>query len=154
MVRVLCVDAARLQLPEATSAHLQLQSYKLVGDNIDKSVRAWYLRYDGGYGNRSLHYFHYYAVLNWIDFSGIPDVHPHTCHNSPQQIAVSLLPSADDVLILKHLFATHVSRVLRTHMPFFKSTFRDVTEWHIEHRYYSEMSTKSHVVCIQIVFYD
>ena len=48
MVRVLCVDAARLQLPEATSAHLQLQSYKLVGDNIDKSVRAQYLRYDGG----------------------------------------------------------------------------------------------------------
>ena len=61
------------------------------------------LHYDGGYGNRSLHYFHYYAVLNWIDFSGIPDVHPHTCHNSPQQIAVSLLPSADDDSILKHV---------------------------------------------------
>ena len=153
-MRVLRVDAARLQLPEATSAHLQLQSYKRVGDNIDKSVRARYLRFDVGYKNRSLHYFHYYAVLNWIDFSGIPDVHPHTCHNSPQQIAVSLLPSADDDSILKHLFATHVSRVLCTHMPFFKSSFRDVAEWHIKHHYYSEMSTKSHVVCVQIVLYD
>ena len=151
MVRVLCVDAARLQLPEATSAHLQLQSYKLVEDNIDKSVRARYLHYDGGYGNRSLYYFHYYEVLNRIDFSGIADVHPL---NSPQQIAVSLLPSADNDSILKHLFATHMSRVLCTHMPFFKSTFGDVAEWHIEHCYYSEMSTKSHLVCIQIVLYD
>ena len=74
-----------------------------MGDNINKSVRARHQRYDGGYGNRSLHYFHYYAVLNWIDFSGIPDVYPHTCHNSPQQIAVSLLPSADDDSILNHV---------------------------------------------------
>ena len=142
-------EAVRPQLPEAhsaTSAHLQLQSYKLVGDNIDKSVRARYLRYDGGYGNRSLHYVHYFAVLNRIDFSGLPDVHPHTCQNSPQQIAVSLLPSADDDAILRHLFVTHVSRILCTHIPFFKSTFGDVVEWHIEHSYYSAMSTKSHVV--------
>ena len=142
-------EAVRPQLPEAhnaTSAHLQLQSYKLVGDNIDKSVRARYLRYDSGYGNRSLHYFHYYAVLNRIDFSDLPDVHPHTCQNSPRQIVVSLLPSADDDAILRHLFVTQVSRILCTHIPFFKSTFGDVIEWHIEHRYYSAMSTKSHVV--------
>ena len=138
--------------PTAASTQLQLLSYKLVGDNIDKSVKARYMRLGTHHVNQSLHYFHYFAVLNRIDFSSFPDVHPQTCLNSPKQIAHSLLPSAGDDAKLRQLFVTHVSRILCTNIPFFKNTFGDIVEWHIEHQYYSEMSRKSHVVCLDITF--
>ena len=69
-----CTGALRpQQLPGSPTAstpstQLQLQSYKLVGDNIDKCVRAQYIRFESGHDNKSLHYFHYFAVLNRIDF--------------------------------------------------------------------------------------
>lgn len=140
-----CLSSQPSDADPPSCKQLQLQSYKLVGDNIDKSVKARYMRFEGGH-NKSLHYFHYFAVLNRVDFSAYPDVRPDLCLNSPMQIALSLLPSTDDDITLKHLFMTHISRVLCTHIPFFKSTFEDVVEWHIVHRYYGEMSTKSQVV--------
>lgn len=134
----------------STSTQLQL-SYKLVGDNIDKSVKTRYMCLEGGH-NQSLHYFHCFAVLNRIDFTEFPDVQPQLCLNSPDNIALTLLPSAEDDQTLKNLFMTHVSRILCTHIPFFKASFEDVVEWHIVHQYYQEMSTKSQVVCTYIVF--
>lgn len=47
------------------------KGFKLVGDNIDKNVRASYQRI--GRTTRSLHYFHTYAVLDRVDFSGLSD---------------------------------------------------------------------------------
>lgn len=101
--------------PPASSQHL---SYKLVGDNLDKSVKARYLRVEGS-RNQSLHNFHSFAVRDRIDFSSLPDVLPHSCLNSPKQRALALLPSTDDDNALKELFGTHVSRILAKHIPYF-----------------------------------
>lgn len=49
--------------------------YKLVGDNIDMSVKARYVQV-GVSRNRSLHYFHTFAVKNRVDLRHLPDVHP------------------------------------------------------------------------------
>ena len=43
-------------------------TFKLCGDNIDKTVKARYMNSDEGF-NRSLHYFHSYAVLDRIYLS-------------------------------------------------------------------------------------
>lgn len=123
----------------------QSLSFKLVGDNLDKNVKARYMCV-GGSHNQSYHFFHSFAVLDRIDFSTLPDVHPHLCLNSPKKRALAILPSIDDDTTLRKFFVTHVSRVLVKHMAFFKLTFEDVVEWHIRHQYYTEMSAKSEVV--------
>ena len=119
--------------------------YKLVGDNIDKGMKTRSMRAES-HRNQSLHYFHAFATRNRIDFSDYPDVHPHTCKDSPIHRASSLLPSKEDDNFLRHNFGIIVSRILTQHMPFFKHTFDDVVEWHIRHQYYAEMSSKSVVV--------
>ena len=123
----------------------QHRSFKLVGDNLDTSVKARYMRMEGS-RNQSLHYFHAFAVLDRISFSHLPDVFPHTCLNSPKQLALEMLPSTIDDKALSLLFETHISRILCKHIPFFKVTFEDIVQWHIHHRHYDEMSTKSKVV--------
>ncbi len=134
-------------LPSTSLAISQYLSYKLVADNLDKNIKARYLRVEGR-RNQSLHYFHAIAVRDRIDFSSLPDVLPHSCLNSPKERALALLPSKDDDKALKQLFGTHVSRILAKHIPFFKLTFEDVIDWHIEHEYYKEMSAASQVVSI------
>ena len=122
----------------------KIVGYKIVGDNLDKTVKARYMR--DGARNQSLHYFHFFGVKNRVDLSNVPDVHPQTCMPSPELKSVMLLPSAEDDKELHRLFAVHVSRVLATHVPYFKLAFDDVVEWHIKHKYYSEMSMASEVV--------
>ena len=71
---------------------------------------------------------------------------PHSCANSPDKNAALLLPSVEDDKAMRNLFVTHVSRILTTHMKYFKLTFDDVVDWHHVHEYYEEMSEKSSVV--------
>ena len=118
---------------------------KIVGDNIDKTVKARYMR-TGSHRNQSLHYFHSLALRSRIDFSHLPNVYPDTCSPSPLKLAESLLPSASDDQSLRDLFIMHVSRVLSTHIPFFEFAFEDVVEWHRKHDYYKQMSSESVVV--------
>ena len=125
------------------------RGYKLVGDNLDIGVKMRYMRLER-YRNKSHHYFHCYAVQNRIDHSDKPDVHPDTCLPSPLHTASTLLPSLADDEMLRNDLVTYVSRILTEHMPFFKHTFEDVVEWHIQHRYYKQMSDKSVVVCLYI----
>ena len=80
-------------------------SFKIVIDNIDMSVKSRFMRVDT-YRNKSLHYINSYAVLGRINFSRLPDVHPHTCSNSPDKNALLLLPSADDDKSIKSLYDT------------------------------------------------
>ena len=91
-------------------------------------------------------YFNSFALCDRISFNHLPDVFPHTCFNSPKQRALSMLPSKKDDEALALMFETHISRILCTHIPFFKTSFEDIVEWHIRHRYYDEMSAKSEVV--------
>lgn len=141
------LDIREPSIPQAPVVPAQISGFKLVGDNIDFGIKARYMR-SNQYSNHSRHYFHSFAVQNRIDLSDYSDTYPHSCLDQPKRRAESLLPSsADDAAILNNI-ATLVSRVLAEHMPFFKQTFEDVTNWHIKHKYYEEMSSKSVVVRI------
>ena len=57
-----------------------------------------------------------------------------------------LLPNKDDDTQIHNEFAILLSRMLCTHIKFFKDTFADVIDWHIPHKFTAEMSKKSVVV--------
>lgn len=125
--------------------------YKLVGDNVDGSDKARFLRLKGCQDqDHSYHCFHFCGIRNRIDHSRYPDVHPDTCLDSPLCRAKLLLPSKRDDTALRNEIAILVSRVLTDHMPYFKHTFDGIVDWHIKHKYYSEMSTKSDVVSLHV----
>ena len=48
--------------------------FKLIGDNIDKNIYQSFQRLN--YGTKSLHYFHPFALLDRVDFSGLSDEPP------------------------------------------------------------------------------
>lgn len=99
-----------------------------------------------GHRNKSLHYFHSFAIQDRVDFSHLPDSFPSSCANSAKKIAIGLLPDADDDKALHESFTTHISRILVTNIPYFKFTFGDVVQWHIPHEFSEEMSTRSVIV--------
>lgn len=121
-----------------------MSTFKLCGDNIDKTVKRRYMRSDRG--NISLHYFHIYATLDRVDVSSLSVSPLPTCLPSPENISESLLPSASDDIKIKKNFAVLVSRVMATHLKFFSFSFEDVIQWHIPHKFSAEMSMKSTVV--------
>lgn len=118
--------------------------FRICGDNIDKTIRTRYMRSDRK--NSSLHYFHSYAVLNRIDASSLSDENPDIHQLDGKVVANSILPSQNDDAALKKNIAKLISRVLVENLEFFKFSFEDVIEWHIEHQFYSEMAKKSDVV--------
>ena len=123
--------------------------YRLCGDNIDKTVKQRYMRFDA-HKTKSLHYFHSYAVANRIDFSFLSEMTPPLPSVNIQQLAISLLPSPEDDVALRNNFATLISRILFENMDFFKFTFDGVIKWHIKHEFYDQMSRKSDVVSMAI----
>ena len=126
---------------KTSSQSHQSLSYKLVGDNVDKNIKARYIRMDV-YSNQSLHCFHSFAVMNRVDFSHLFPVSFH----SSQEIVKSLLPSASHDTVLYSHIITIISRILYTNMSFFKVSFDGCVQWHIKHKFYQQMSTKSIVV--------
>ena len=116
--------------------------YKLVGDNLDITVNARYLRSDQ-FQNQSLHFFLSFAILDRVNMGGLSNHLPATCNNSPLNIALELLPSVENDANLFKNIAILISRVLVTHIPLFQFAFSDVTTWHIQHKFYKEMSKKS-----------
>ena len=119
--------------------------YQLCGDNIGKNVKRRYYRADQP-GTRSLHYFHYYALKDRIDFSGL-DEEPIECiQQDVKQVALSLLPSAEDDEALQKNICILISRVLYDNVPYFKQSFDGTIEWHIQHEFTREMSKKSELV--------
>lgn len=81
--------------------------FKICGDNIDKMLNSRYMRLDRQ--NRSLHYFHSFAVQNRVNFSGLEDV----CSSSiphAEEIAKSIVPSLADDQKLKKKTLQYSSR--------------------------------------------
>ena len=118
----------------------QVKGVKIVGDNIDKSVKPRFMRSD--HQNKSLHYFHCYAVRDRFDLS-MPDEYP----DIPDQPKLEdLLPSESDISKMKAYFAIHVARTLCKYMSYFTEDFSDVIPEHLEHVMSSQMSLKSDVV--------
>ena len=129
-----------------------ITTYKLVGDNIDFSVKARYSRSDSP-KDQSVHYFHYMAVRDRTDFSDYSSEKADTCLNSADKMAKFLLPTKEcDDQLTNHL-AVLVSRIIVSHMPYFRFAFSDVVSWHIDHPYYEDMSKKSEVVSILCTFF-
>ena len=115
-------------------------SYKLVGDNIDLSIKPRYMRYDR-FKHQSLHYFHMYAVQNRINVSDLCRQKKGTTPVPISEIASSLLPSKAD-----GTFAIFIARTLVDHLSFFSVTFSGISIHHTPHKYAKEMLHKSIVV--------
>lgn len=123
--------------------------YKIVGDNIDITVNARYMRWER-HQNQSLHFFHSFAVHDRINLEGLSTQLAATCNPSPRNMALALLPSTENDTNLLSNIATLISRIIVTHIPLFHFAFSDVTNWHIQHRFYSSMSKKSEVVSVHM----
>ena len=80
--------------------------YKIVGDNIDKNIRANIQRLN--HQTKSLHYFHSFAVRDHVDFSGLSDVTPHHVKIDP----ATLLPRPVDLTALLKELQAIVSRCI------------------------------------------
>lgn len=92
-------------------------TFKIVGDNIAKSVKPRFRCYDSQ--SKSLHYFNHYAVKDCTDIShlsGIPTPLPSRDYLA---LAESLLPSSQDNETLANNSSTHFSRILTSNMSFF-----------------------------------
>ena len=141
------VDTDTLMVPSETTA--VINNYKLLGDNIDLTIKSCFMRMDS-HRNDSYHFFHCCAVKDRIDLSHLPFKKPDTCLNSVEKMTLELLPNIDCDAELTSSIAVIVSRVLATYMKFFSFAVGDVVTWHIEHAHYREMSMKSEVVGISI----
>ena len=122
-----------------------LPLYKIVGDNVDRNIVARYMRTN--HKVKSLHYYHSFAVRDRISVVDLSAEKPSLCLPSPDVVACSLLPQSvdDDTLYenIKILF----SQVLVETLFCLETTFSDLIIRHIHHRQYSEMSSKSIIVC-------
>ena len=114
--------------------------YKLVFDNIDKTVKPRHMRIDSQ--TKSLHYVQAYAVKDRIDYS----CEASERNRDSEVNLYDILPSAHDYQKLKNNFAVHVSRVITSHLDFFKEDFKGLSQQHIQHKYSKEMSKKSEIV--------
>ena len=97
--------------------HSQWSGFKIVGDNLDKTVKPRHMRSDNQ--NKSLHYFHSMAVKDRIDFSSLSDTPSKKSTPSLKSVTQSLLPTSTDNQILRKHFTIHISRILAENMPFF-----------------------------------
>lgn len=91
------------QIDHDDTAIQQTQHFKIVGDNIDKTVNPSFWRIESM--SSSFHYFHYYAALDRIDVSGLSDLVPLGTLDIPK-----LLPSLQDIDLLKSHYITLISR--------------------------------------------
>lgn len=128
--------------PECHHSPPSLETYRLVGDNIDKDIKPRNMTSE--HQTQSLHYFHMYAVKDRVDLSGYSNEVPQP--DSDHMNLETLLPGRDDVKMLHDNFALLVGWVLRKYMPFFEK-FGIGLGRHIYHEHSDAMSAKSEVVC-------
>ena len=129
-----------------------IRGYKIVGDNVDKSINPRYYRTDQL--KTDCHYYHLYAVKNRIDFTHLSDQQPHHVPITAARETDKFLPSTSDDEALQTTFKIYVARVLITHCAFFETSFSDLSVHHIPHIYSQEMSNKSNVVRLNAHMYN
>ena len=135
--------------PNATDTCPEVKStnagYKLVFDNLDRSIKPRYMRQD--LQKILLHYVQAYAVRDQINYSSISQ------EQRSETDLYDILPHSEDYCILKERFLVHVSRVIMTYLDFFKVNFKGLTPRHILHKYSTEMCYKSEVVILFLYFH-
>ncbi len=127
----------------ASESDFSLKTFKIVGDNLDKTVRPRDMRID--HQSRSLHYFHMYAVRDRIDLSRYEDSTSLPTVTLADIDFNQFFPSTADSATLINNFTTMVARVLVKRVPFFKG-FASCVDRHIKHDFDKEMGEKSEVV--------
>lgn len=115
--------------------------FKLVGDNIDKTVHPRRQRSDRQ--TKSLHYFNTMAVRDRIDMSVFSDEEKMLDLSTVN--LDSLLPDEIDIKAIRTNFSVLVSRVLVKYLPAFQ-VLQSVVSKHITHQHSKEMSQRSEVV--------
>lgn len=114
-------------------------SYILVGDNIDKTIRARNMTMD--HQNQSLHFFHCYAALDRINFTNAIPL------GQPADLPLSIfLPDLADCTKLRENYTILIGREVVKKLTYFK-IFEKCLPKHIPHAHSQEMSRKSTVVC-------
>ena len=125
-------------------------TYSLMIDNLDTNIKPHFKRI-GSDIEQSLHYVHFLAIKDRISqFNQLSTAPYHTCMNSTEKMALQLLPSIESDRELKNNIIMNVARVVVAYIPYFQFSCSDIVDWHKEHQYYKEMSTKSdvvHIVC-------
>jgi L1 cell adhesion molecule like protein len=117
--------------------------FTIVGDNIDKNVRSRHMRLDRQ--NKSLHYFHSFAVKDRVNLHNVSDT-PPTELPAVSEAVEMLLPNEDDHAAICDEFAILVAQMMCDNMQYFKENYGDIVQRHIPHQYEQEMSSKSEVV--------
>ena len=84
-------------------------SFKLCGDNVDKTVWHRYMRAECT-GTLSLHYFHLYGVLDRVTFDKLSPVLSPKPPIDPIAIMNMLLPTSIDVTELHDNFMVLISQ--------------------------------------------
>ena len=116
--------------------------FKLVGDNIDKTVKPRDMRFN--HQVQSLHYFHVYAVKDRINFSGLSN---NSTFIDPKSNDCNLFyPSTDDDAALAFNMEILVARILTQNIHGL-SHLKYAVMPHIQHKNTANMVQKSQVVC-------
>ena len=122
-------------------------TFGLMLDNLDTNVNPRFKR-KGLENQQSMHYVHCLAVKDRISkFSQLSTAPYHTCMNCAEKMALQLLPTTESDCELKDIMMMNVARTLVTYVPYFQFSCSDIVDWHKQHQYYQEMSTKSDMVC-------
>ena len=129
------------QQDNAESSLSTWHGFKVVGDNVDKTIKPRHMREDRQ--TKSVHYFQIYAVKDRVNLSGSSE-EPQTPGKNPP--LGEILPSLEDNQALTTNLTTIVTRILADHIPFIKDNLGDTVTQHIPHPYSSERARKSDVV--------
>ena len=117
--------------------------YIITGDNLDKTIKPRLMTTDQQ--TQSLHYFHAYAALNRISFTGLSEDTP-TSRLLRSLSSSIFLPSLNDCQKLRDNYVVLVAWVICSTLKTFGS-FQNYMPKHILHKYSTAMSTKSVTVC-------
>ena len=130
-----------LATPQVQCTTATINTFRIVGDNIDKTVKPRNMRLDNQ--ARSLHYFNSYAVKDRVNLLHLSPA--CTIVNSKDINIEKLLPTQEDIQNIKDNICILVSRMLVAHIPALKRFATAVCK-HIPHRYATEMANTSTVV--------
>ena len=117
---------------------------RIVGDNWDLEVKA--RCQTKSQNNKSLHYFHAYAVKDRVIPKGLSNQRPQKGIDEVEM--QEILPTAEVQESILSDLCYIIPRVIAEYLPPYK-TFRKAVHYHIPHAHSQEMTEKSEVVSCQ-----
>ena len=115
-----------------------------MGDNWDLEVKA--RCQTKSQTNKSLHYFHAYAVKDRVISKGLANTRPQKSIDEVEM--QEILPTAEVQESIISDLSKLIPRVIVAYLPPYKS-FRKAVQYHLPHQHSQEMAGKSEVVSFQ-----